>query len=104
MDQSRSNTMNMVMEDGVEGFLSGRIAVNIKDQAFFSGSLLLCSWRLCRSFWGEYVSLLFTKVAPFNKAVAAAPGTAGRYGRETVPVVVKFRSTMHQDVFVWRMT
>ena len=65
MDQSRSNTMNMVMEDGVEGFLSGRIAVKIKDQAFFSGSLLFSSWRLWRSFWGEYVSLLFTKVAPF---------------------------------------
>ena len=96
--------MNMVMEDGVEGFLSGRIAVKIKDQAFFSGSLLLCSWRLWRSFWGEYVSLLFTKVVPFYEAVAAAPGTAGRYGRVTVPLVVKFCLTTHQDVFTWRLT
>ena len=104
MDQSRSNTMNMVMEDGVEEFLSGRIAVKIKDQSFFSGSLLLCSWRLWRCFWGEYVSRVFTKVAPFYKAVAAAPGTAGRYGRETVPVVVKFRTTTHQGVFLWRLT
>ena len=104
MDQSRSNTMNMVMEDGVEVFLSGRIAAKIKDRAFFSGSLLLCSWRLWRCFWGEYVSRVFTKVAPFNKAVAAAPGTAGRYDRVTVPLVVKFSSAAHLNGFSWRLT
>ena len=74
----------MVMEDGVEGFLSGRIAVKIKDQAFFFGSLLLCLWRLWRSFWGEYMSLPFTKVDPFYEA--AALGTAWRYGQEPVPL------------------
>ena len=104
MDQSRSNTMNTVKEDGVERSLSRRIAVKIKDGAFFSGYLLLYSWQLCDGFWGEYMSLPFTKVAPFNKAVAAAPRTVGRHGRETVPVIVKFHTTTHQDVFIWRLT
>ena len=57
-----------------------------------------------KEFWCEYVGVLFRKVAPFNEAVAAASGMAGRYGRVTVPLVVKFCSTTHQDVFTWRLT
>ena len=52
-----------------------------------------------REFWGEYVSVPFTKVAPFNEVVAAAHGTDDQYGRETVPVVVKFGSATHLNGF-----
>ena len=45
----------------------------------------------------------FTKVAPFNKVMAAAPGTVSWYGRETVPVIVKFGAITHLDLFAWRL-
>ena len=56
-----------------------------------------------KEFWGEYVYVVFTKVAPFNEAMAAACGTVGRYNRMPVPVVVKFAFAMYQDVFMWRL-